>query len=118
MEYFILEMLTIYAPQLMQTILYFIFGILAVLAAKYVKPLLQNKVVEILARNAVMFVEQTYKDLHGDDKLNEALKALSLMLARWKIKISAEEMKVMLEAAVGKFNQVFNGQTEAKKLTE
>lgn len=118
METIIIEMLTVYAPQLMQTALYFIAGILAILAAKYVKPLLQNKVVKVLAKNAVLFVEQTVKDLHGDDKLNEALKALSLQLAKWSIKISAEEMKVMLEAAVAEFNGVFNGQAAAKKLTE
>ena len=107
MEMIIFEMLAYYAPQLMQAVLYLIAGILGLMAARYIKPLLQNKVVEIFARNAVLFVEQTCKDLHGEDKLNEALKQLSAMLAKWKICITPAEMKLMLEAAVGKFNQVF-----------
>ena len=55
----------------------------------------------------VLFVEQICKDLHGEDKLNEALKHLSAELAKWKINIIPAEMKIMLEAAVDKFNEVF-----------
>jgi len=109
MEMIIFEMLAYYAPQLMQAVLYVAAIILAVAASKYVKPLLQNKVVEVFARNAVLFVEQTCKDLHGEDKLNKALEQLSRKLATWKINITAEEMKFMIEAAVAKFNQVFTG---------
>lgn len=108
MEMIIFEMVAYYAPQVMQAVLYLIACILAMVAGKYLKPLLQNKVVEICARNAVLFVEQTCKDLHGDDKLYKALTRLSAQLTKWKIQITAEEMKFMLEAAVGKFNQVFN----------
>lgn len=107
MEMIVLEMVAYYAPQIVQAVLYLIACALAVAASKYLKPLLQNKVVEVFARNAVLFVEQTCKDLHGDDKLNKALEQLSAKLATWKINISAEEMKFMLEAAVAKFNEVF-----------
>lgn len=107
MEVFMIEMMSIYAPQLMETVLYLIAIVLAMFTAKYVKPLLQNKVVRVLAENAVDFVEQTVKDLHGEDKLNEALKALSLQLAKWNIKVSVDEMKVMLEAAVKRLNDEY-----------
>ena len=107
MEMIVFEMVAYYAPQLMQAVLYLIAAILGLSAAKYIKPLLQNKVVEAFAKNAVLFVEQTCKDIHGDDKLNEALKHLSTQLAKWKIHITPAEMKLMLEAAVGKFNEVF-----------
>lgn len=109
MEMIIFEMMAYYAPQIMQAVLYLIACILATAASKYIKPLLQNKVVEVFARNAVLFVEQTCKDLHGDDKLNKALEQLSVKLAAWKINVTADEMKFMLEAAVAKFNDVFKG---------
>lgn len=112
MEFLLIEMLTIYAPQLMEAILYVIVGILTLAASKYIKPLLQNKVIMVLAKNAVKFVEQSFKELHGEDKLNKALEALSLQLAKWKIKISADEMKVMLEAALADLNGVFTGITK------
>lgn len=112
MEFLLIEMLTIYAPQLMEAILYVIVGILTLAASKYIKPLLQNKVIMVLAKNAVKFVEQSFKELHGEDKLNKALETLSLQLAKWKIKISADEMKVMLEAALADLNGVFTGITK------
>ena len=108
MEMIVFEMLAYYAPQLMDAALKLVAIILALFAAKYIKPLMQNKVVEAFARNAVLFVEQTCKDLHGDDKLNKALEKLSAKLAKWKIHITTDEMKEMLEAAVAKFNGVFN----------
>ena len=116
MDYFILDTIAFYAPNLMEAILYAVAIIMAIMASKYVKPLLRNKVVEVLAKNAVLFVEQTYKDLHGEQKLNMALEALSEALAKYKVKISASEMKLMIEAAVAKFNNVFSG--TANKLTE
>ena len=107
MEMIIFEMLAYYAPQLMRAVFYAVAVIIGITAGRYLKPLLQNKLVEILAKNAVQFVEQTCKDLHGDDKLNEALTALSTMLAKWKIKITPAEMKIMLESAVGAMNQAY-----------
>lgn len=107
MEMIIFEMIAYYAPQLMQAVLYLVAVILGMTAAKFLKPLLQNKVVEVLAKNAVLFVEQTCKDLHGEDKLYKALERLSALLSKWKINISADEMKFMLEAAVGAMNKAF-----------
>ena len=103
MNYVILDTLCYYAPNIMEAVLYVIASILALVASKYVKPLLRNKVVEVMAKNAVLFVEQTFKDLHGVDKLGKAFEAMSESLARYKIYVSADEMKQMIEAAVAKF---------------
>ena len=107
MKYILFEMVAYYAPQVMEAALYVIAIVIGIVAGKYIRPLLQNKVVEVFARNAVLFVEQVYKDLHGEDKLNMALEQLSVRLTKWKINISAAEMKFMLEAAVAKFNNAF-----------
>ena len=112
MDYFFLDTLSFYAPNIMEALLYAVAIVLALMASKYLKPLLRNKVVEVLAKNAVLFVEQTYKDLHGEEKLNMALEALSELLAKYKLKVTAAEMKLMIEAAVAKFNNVFAGQTD------
>jgi hypothetical protein len=112
MEQFLIEIVTLYAPQVMEAVLYVVVSLLALAAAKYLKPILQNKVIKAIAKNVVLFVEQTYKDLHGEDKLNKALEAFSEMLAERKIKVSANEMRVMLEAAVAELNGVFAGLTK------
>ena len=60
-----------------------------------------------LAKIAVQFVEQTYKELHGEDKLDAALMALAGLLVEKKIDASADEMRILIEAAVAEFNKVF-----------
>lgn len=107
MEYFLIEMVTLYAPQILEAILAVVVGLLVLAATKYIKPILQNNVIKVIAKNVVLFVEQTYKDLHGAEKLDKGLEAFSEMLAAKHIKISAKEMRVMLEAALAELNGVF-----------
>lgn len=53
-------------------------------------------------------VEQMYKDLHGDEKLQKALEAASDMLLTKGITISDIELRLLIEAAVAEFNDAFN----------
>lgn len=63
---------------------------------------------EAAAHSAAMFVEQVYKDLHGAEKLEKALDAASELLKKRGIRFDREEMKILIEAAVGSFNDAFN----------
>ena len=74
------------------------------LFTKYVN----DKTKRAVAKTAVQFVEQVYKDLHGEEKLNAAISAASEMLAEKDIHITELELRVLLEAAVGEFNNAFN----------
>ena len=65
-----------------------------------------------IASLVVKYVEQVWKDLHGEDKLNKALEAFSEMLGEKGITISDLEMRVYLEAALAGFNNAFNKTTE------
>lgn len=67
-----------------------------------------TKIKRDLADTVVQFVEQVYKDLHGEEKLNAALAAFSELLAEKGIHVTDIEMRVLLEAAVAKFNGAFN----------
>ena len=62
---------------------------------------------EAVANSAAAFVEQTFKNLHGYEKLMKALEAARKLLAARGIPFSAEEMKILIEAAVGRFNDAF-----------
>ena len=64
-----------------------------------------------VAKLVVKYVEQVYKDIHGEDKLNKALEAFSEMLAEKGISISDLEMRVYLEAALASFNNAFSNTT-------
>ena len=59
-------------------------------------------------------MEQIYKDLHGEEKLNKALTAASDMPAEEGIKVSDLELKMLIEAAVAEFNDAFNKNVSPK----
>lgn len=60
-----------------------------------------------IAKTVVAFVEQVWKDLHGRDKLMKALDKARELLAKKGLNFDAEEMEVLIEAAVAEFNEVF-----------
>lgn len=64
--------------------------------------------VKEIARVVVKFVEQVYKDIHGEEKLDKALEAFAEMLNNKGITISDLEMRVYLESALAEFNEAFN----------
>ena len=101
------EIINMYGVEIIGTLLVALFGIIGMglrnLAAKY----LDTDTKRTLAKVVVQFVEQAYKHLHGEDKLEAALVHLSELLAEKKIRATEAEMIVLIEAAVAEFNEVF-----------
>lgn len=58
-----------------------------------------------VVNTTVKYVEQVYKDIHGEDKLNEALKEAISILSQKGIPVSDSELKVLIEAAVNALNK-------------
>lgn len=67
-----------------------------------------TEIKQAVCRTAVRFVEQVYKDIHGPEKLAQAMKRASEMLAEYGITITEYELVSLLEAAVNEFNNAFN----------
>ena len=99
-----IEIVNTYGPALVNLLNLIIFGAIGIMFGK----LLNTEVKQTIARNAMLFVEQTVKDLHGEEKMMEALKVAAQLLAKWKIKFDAKEMRTLIEAAVGAFNKGLN----------
>jgi hypothetical protein len=72
---------------------------------------------EKVAAVVVKYVEQVWKDLHGEEKLEKALEAFSEMLAEKGITISDLEMRVYLEAALAGFNNAFTKSADTTEVT-
>ncbi len=66
-----------------------------------------TEIKQAVCRTAVRFVEQVYRDLHGREKLEEAMKKASELLEEYGITITETELVAMLEAAVNEFNNAF-----------
>ena len=84
------------------------------LAQKYVNTQAKKDV----ARTVVQAVEQIYKDLHGEDKLNKALEAASEILTAQGIHVTGLELRTSIEDAVGEFNGVFWADNTADVVVE
>jgi hypothetical protein len=106
------EFVNMYGMQILYTFITAFFGYIGIVVKNLVKKYLDDKTKLSVAKTAVKYVEQVYKDLHGDDKLNEALIAASAMLAEKGITITELELRVLIEAAVAEFNNAFNKSEE------
>lgn len=111
----LIEFINEYGTTIIYAVLTGIFGYLGLLAKKYFDKYFDSKEKRDVAASCVKFVEQVYKDLHGEDKLNKALEAASEMLAQKGISFTELELRVLIEAAVASFNDTFNkGTTPAE----
>lgn len=94
------------------TILYTILTALAGYIGIWVKSLytkyINDKTKQNVVKTCVSAVEQLYKDLHGEEKYNKVVESVSEMLMEKGITITDLELKMLIEAAVGEFNEVFN----------
>lgn len=94
------------------TILYTILTALAGYIGIWVKSLytkyINDKTKQDVVKTCVSAVEQLYKDLHGEEKYNKVVESVSEMLMEKGITITELELKMLIEAAVGEFNEVFN----------
>ena len=94
------------------TILYTILTALAGYIGIWVKSLytkyINDKTKQDVVKTCVSAVEQLYKDLHGEEKYNKVVESVSEMLMEKGIAITDLELKMLIEAAVGEFNEVFN----------
>jgi len=109
------EFFDAYGVELIMAILSAIFGGLGLI----IKRFLNDNTKRSIAKVAMMSVEQLWKELHGADKLIKALEYAETLLAKRGLKFDADEMRIMIEAAVGEFNGNVNaGITAGTTATE
>ena len=107
------EFINQYGTTILYTIVTAVASYIGVVIKNLYTKYINDKTKQDVAKTVVKFVEQVYKDLHGDEKLDAALSAASEMLAEKGITVSDLEMRVLIEAAVAEFNEAFNKKTEA-----
>ena len=115
------EFINTYGAEIIQAILVSIFGLLGMAAKRLAARYIDNGTKQSLAKSVVLFVEQVFKDLHGQDKLDKAMARLSDLLLDKGIDFTQQEIETLIEAAVAEFNEAFKkpalGQTEATEGT-
>lgn len=104
LEYFMYA----YGNQIALAILTAIFAGAAVVAYKLARKYLDTETKRKVAKIVVVAVEQVWKALHGEEKMAKALEYAATLLRKYGIKFDADEMRLLLEAALGEFNKVFD----------
>lgn len=106
-----MEFIKLFISEYGTTILYAILtalaGYIGIVAKRLYTKYVNDKTKQAVAKTVVQAVEQIYKDLHGEEKLNKALEAASEMLAEKGITITDLEMRMLIEAALAEFNRAF-----------
>ena len=92
-----------YITQIILTIFLALAAFLGAQARILYKKYINTEIKQAVVKNAVLFVEQTCKDIHGHDKLVEAMTRASAILAEYGIAISETELVTMIESAVKEF---------------
>ena len=75
----------------------------------------KDKAKREVAAQVVKYVEQVYKDLHGEEKLAKAIEAAAEMLNEKGVTISELELRVLLESALAELNDAFKNTTDVKE---
>ena len=106
-----MEFIKLFVSEYGTTILYAVLtalaGYIGIVAKRLYTKYVNDKTKQAVAKTVVQAVEQIYKDLHGEEKLNKALEAASERLAEKGITITDLEMRMLIEAALAEFNRAF-----------
>lgn len=96
-----------YGGEIIATIVTVVFGVLGFVAKNLVNTYLNDKRKQDIAKVVVRFVEQCYKELHGEEKLSAALNRAASIMMEKGIDFNVTEMETLIEAAVAEFNEAF-----------
>lgn len=77
---------------------------------KHAVTYLKDKIKREYADRAVQFVEQVCIDVKGTDKYNEAVKWFVERMSTYRIKVTEEEIKGLIESALFRLKNEYNKQ--------
>ena len=102
-----LDFINEYGTTILYAILTAVGGYIGIVAKNLYTKYINDKTKENVAKTVVQAVEQIYKDLHGKEKLDVALDSAAEMLEQKGVAVTELELRMLIEAAVGEFNEAF-----------
>lgn len=107
MNTFFAEFINTYGMEILYAIITAIAGYVGIVVKNLYQKYVNDATKKAVVKTCVQAVEQIYTDLHGYDKYNKVVYSVSEMLTEKGIAITDIELKMLIEAAVGEFNEVF-----------
>lgn len=106
------EFISEYGTTILYTVITALAGYLGIVIKNLYTKYINDKTKQTVVKTVVQGVEQMYKELHGEEKLNAALENASEMLALKGIEVTEFELRMLIEAAVAEFNDAFHKEQE------
>ena len=103
-----MDILNTFGASAVKLIVWVIFAIIGFGLKKIATRVLNTKEKRQLANDVVTFVEQKYKDLHGEEKFNKAVEAFTDILTERGIKTSDEVVATIASMAASEVSGVYN----------
>ena len=100
MEELFNEILSTYLIPMLATILTAIASYVGLQIKKLYEKKINTETKKAIVSDVVKMVEQVYKDIHGQEKLQNALERASEILNEKGLTVSETELKTLLESAV------------------
>lgn len=98
------QFLAQYGAEIIKTIVWAILGFVGIVIKNLYNRYITDETKRSIVRTCVFAIEQLYKNLHGEDKLNKCILAAAKLLEERGISISEEELRILIESAVGEMN--------------
>lgn len=103
MEELFTEILSTYLIPMLATILTAIASYVGIQVKKLYEKKVNNETKKTIVSDVVKMVEQVYKDIHGKDKYNKAVKYITDALNEKNIPITDLEIKYLIESTCSEF---------------
>lgn len=104
-----------YGTEILGALLTALAGVLGMALKRLATQYVNTETKRAIARTVVQGVEQVYKDLHGQEKLDKATEAAAAMLKENGITVTDLELRMLLESALAEFNRVFDATKQTQK---
>lgn len=101
------EFVSMYGTTILYSIITAVAGYIGLAIKNAYTKYINDKTKKDVVKTCVNAVEQLYKDLHGQDKLDKCIDSVIQILGEKGISITELEIRMLIEAAVSEFNQSF-----------
>ena len=101
------EFIANYGMEIISFIITTVFGWIAFAIKKIVDKHINDDTKKTVAKTVVQAIEQIYKNVDGEKKLDASISFMTELLNEKGITATETEMRLLIESAVGEFNQVF-----------
>ena len=105
-----MEILQNYLFEILATVITAVASFIGVAIKNAYTKYADTKIKKEIVKDTVYYVEQVFKELHSEEKLNKAKEKALNWLNEKGIKISDTELEILIEAAVNTFNKNLRGE--------